>query len=61
MDMFRDEDFDFAMRLNQAGVPCEFRVNPGAFHASETFAPEADLSKRIWAARHEALRRFIDA
>ena len=60
MDMFRDEDFDFAMRLNQAGVPCEFRVNPGAYHASETFAPEADLSKRIWTARFEALRRFID-
>ena len=61
VDMFRDENFDFAMRLNQAGVPCEFHVNPGAFHASETFAPEADLSKRIWAARYEALRRFIDA
>jgi acetyl esterase/lipase len=61
MDMFRDEDFDFAMRLNQAGVPCEFRVTPGAYHASETFAPEADLSKRIWAARYDALRRFIDA
>lgn len=61
VDMFRDENFDFAMRLNQAGVPCEFHVNPGAFHSSETFAPEADLSKRIWAARFEALRRFIDA
>jgi acetyl esterase/lipase len=61
MDMFRDEDFDFAMRLNQAGVPCEFHVYPAAYHASETFAPEADLSKRIWATRYEALQRFIDA
>ena len=59
--MFRDEDFDSAMWLHQAGVPCEFHVNPGAFHALETFAPEADLSKRIWTTRLEALRRFINA
>lgn len=61
MDMFRDEDFDFAMRLNQAGVPTEFHVHPGAFHASEIFAPDADLSKRIWSGRLDALRRFIAA
>ena len=61
MDMFRDEDFDFAMRLNQAGVPTEFHVHPGAFHASEIFAPEAALSQRIWAGRLAALTRFIEA
>lgn len=61
MDMFRDEDFDFAMRLNQAGVPTEFHVHPGAFHASEIFAPEAALSKRIWAGRLAALTRFIES
>ena len=59
MDAFRDEDTEFAMRLLQAGVPCEFRIYPGAYHASEVFAPEAALSKRIWAGRVEALQRFI--
>lgn len=44
-DLFRDKDIAFAQRLMQAGVPCEFHVHPGAYHASETFAPEAALSR----------------
>lgn len=59
MDAFRDEDLTFAQRLLHSGVPCEFRVYPGAYHASEIFAPEAELSQRIWAGRLEALRRFM--
>lgn len=59
MDAFRDEDTEFAMRLLAAGVQCEFRIYPGAYHASEVFAPEAELSKRIWAGRVEALKRFM--
>lgn len=59
MDAFRDEDTLFAQRLLQSGVPCEFRIYPGAYHASEIFAPEAELSKRIWAGRAEALKRFM--
>jgi acetyl esterase/lipase len=58
-DLFRDEDIAFAQRLMQAGVPCEFHVNPGAYHASETFAPDAALSKRIRAMRLDALRRAL--
>jgi len=61
MDAFRDEDAAFALRLAQGGVPCEFRIYPGAYHASEVFAPEAALSKRIWSERIDALKRFIKA
>ena len=61
MDAFRDEDAAFALRLAQSGVPCEFRIYPGAYHASEVFAPEAALSKRIWSGRIDALKRFIKA
>jgi acetyl esterase/lipase len=32
VDGFRDEDIDYAVRLNQAGVPCELHVYPGASH-----------------------------
>jgi acetyl esterase/lipase len=32
VDGFRDEDIDYATRLNQAGVPCELHVYPGACH-----------------------------
>ena len=59
VDLFRDEDITFAMRLMQAGVPTELHVNPGAYHAAEVFAPECELSGVIWARRIEALRRAL--
>ncbi len=58
-DLFRDEDIAFAQRLMQAGVPCELHINPGSYHASETFAPEAALSQRIRDMRIDALRRAL--
>lgn len=58
-DLFRDEDIAFAQRLMKAGVPCEFHVNPGAYHASEVFAPDAALSQRIRAMRIDALSRAL--
>ena len=61
LDLFRDEDIAFVARLIQAGVPTEFHVYPGAYHASEVFAPEAALSQRIWAARISALTRAVHA
>jgi len=59
MDLFRDEDIAFVARLLQAGVPTEFHVYPGAYHASEVFAPNAELSQRIWQARIAAFRRAL--
>jgi len=59
LDLFRDEDIALVTRLAQAGVPTEFHLYPGAYHASEVFAPEAALSKRIWAARIDSLRRAL--
>jgi acetyl esterase/lipase len=59
VDLFRDEDIAFAQRLMAAGVPIELHVHPGSYHAAETFAPDAALSKRIWALRLDALRRAL--
>ena len=59
IDLFRDEDIEFATRLLQAGVTTELHVYPGAYHASEAFAPDAELSKQIWAKRIEALKRAL--
>ena len=59
MDLFRDEDIEFVARLLQAGVPTEFHVYPGAYHASEVFAPTAELSQRIWGARIAAMKRAL--
>jgi acetyl esterase/lipase len=38
VDGFRDEAIDYAMRLNQAGVPAELHVHPGAPHGVKRFA-----------------------
>jgi acetyl esterase/lipase len=45
VDGFRDEDIDYALRLNQAGVPCELHVYPGACHGYQ-FAANARISRQ---------------
>lgn len=60
MDLFRDEDIEFASRLLRAGVPTELHVYPGAYHGSDGLAPAAPLSQRIWATRIAALMRALD-
>jgi len=59
IDLFRDEDITFAMRLMQAGVPTELHVYPGAYHVAEVLGPDAALSQRIWDTRFGALRRAL--
>lgn len=58
LDLFRDEDITLAQRLSAAGVPVEFHLWAGAYHASELFAPNARLSQQIWATRYRAIRRL---
>ncbi|MBM3672281.1 MAG: alpha/beta hydrolase [Actinobacteria bacterium] len=45
IDGFRDEDVDYATRLNQAGVPCELHVYPGLPHGYG-LVPGAAMVKR---------------
>jgi acetyl esterase/lipase len=56
IDGFRDEDVDYAQRLNQAGVPCELHVIAGLPHAYllAPDAPAVQLAERCkddWLAR----------
>jgi acetyl esterase/lipase len=56
VDGFRDEDVDYALRLNQAGVPCELHVYPGACHgyqmaAGSAVARQAERDVRDWLLR----------
>jgi acetyl esterase/lipase len=44
-DGFRDEDIDYALRLNQAGVPAELHVLPGGPHGVQFFAG-LDIARR---------------
>jgi acetyl esterase/lipase len=45
LDGFRDEDVDYALRLNQAGVPTELHLYPGAPHGFQ-IATDANLTLR---------------
>jgi acetyl esterase/lipase len=58
-DLFRDEDIALAQRLLAAGVPTELHVYPGVYHASELYAPDADVSQQMWALRFRALRKAL--
>ncbi|MGY6026451.1 alpha/beta hydrolase [Streptomyces spinosirectus] len=58
-DIFLDESVTFSRRLAVAGVQTELHVYPGAYHASEELAPDAPLSRTIWATRIAALHRAL--
>ncbi len=57
VDLFVDEDIEYARRLTDAGVPAELLVVPGAFHGFDRVAPDTRLARTFTAAKHEALRR----
>ncbi len=59
LDMFLDEDVDYARRLLAAGVPAELHVYPGAFHGSNGLVPNSALSRRWIADERDALRRAL--
>ena len=47
LDLFRDEDLEYAARLLAAGVPTEVHVYAGAVHGFDLFAPNAAVSVRF--------------
>ena len=57
LDLFIDEDIEYAQRLQQADVPTELHVYPGGSHAFESYAPGSALARRFVRDRDEALRR----
>jgi acetyl esterase/lipase len=54
IDLFVDEDIEYARRLIQAGVPVTLDVVPGAFHGFQMFG--TPIGKRFKAAIIDALR-----
>lgn len=55
LDLFVDEDIDYARRLVDAAVPTELLVIPGAFHGFDGVAPQAQISREFTAAWHAML------
>lgn len=56
LDIFRDEDLTYALRLSQAGVPVEFHLHQGVPHEFDTYAFSTDLARRSAADRLRVLK-----
>jgi triacylglycerol lipase len=59
LDLFLEEDMDYARRLTRAGVPVELHVYPGAFHAFD-MSPTALTAVNARRDSREALRRALN-
>ena len=61
LDLFHDEDVEYAARLRAAGVECRLDVVPGAFHAFDMMAPGAAVSRRFREAQIEVLTSAFES
>lgn len=57
LDLFIDENLEYAARLIAAGVPTELHVVPGAVHGFDEFSPESSLVQRFVTVKLDAIRR----
>jgi acetyl esterase/lipase len=57
LDLFVEEDMEYARRLVHAGAATELLVVPGAFHGFDLLVPDAEASKRFRASWKSALRK----
>jgi beta-glucosidase len=58
LDIFRDEDIEYARRLAAAGVSVELHVHPGCPHGFDLIAPDADVARRARADRLRAMTGY---
>ncbi|MDQ1066521.1 alpha/beta hydrolase [Streptomyces canus] len=59
LDLFHDEDVEYARRLDDSGVPCELHVVPGAFHGFDAVFPDVEVSQDFWRQQVKALAREL--
>src|SRR5580700_9999715 len=57
IDLFAEEDMEYARRLVNAGVATELLVARGAFHGFDFLVPDAEVSKQFSASWKSALRK----
>jgi acetyl esterase/lipase len=56
IDLFVEEDKEYAKRLEAAGVPTKLVTVPGAYHGFDVLAPTAKISQQFTASWKSALR-----
>ena len=60
LDLFVDENIEYARRLILTGVPTELKVYPGAYHGFEDLTPEATISRAFVRDYVNALQRALN-
>jgi len=59
LDLFYDEDVDYAEKLRAAGVPCELVTVPGMYHGADGLAPKAPAIQDFRRSFTEHLRAYL--
>ncbi len=59
LDLFLEENLDYARRLTRAGVPVELHVYPGAVHGFD-LVPLTEIARRARRDQLDALARLLD-
>jgi len=59
LDLFHDEDLEYARRLEESGVEVDLKVIGGMFHSSELLFPKEPRSADFKLAQESALRKAI--
>ena len=59
LDPMRDGVIAYAVKLLQAGVPCELHVTPGIVHGGESVWLRSAVARRILGYRHDFMRRTL--
>lgn len=59
LDLFLDEDREYARRLRAAGVDCQLEVVDGAFHGFDALFLGKDVSRDFWRAQSRALEAAL--
>ena len=59
IDLFHDEDVDYAERLEAVGVPTRFHLEPGLFHGSDSVFPNTTPARSFRDDALETLRAFV--
>jgi acetyl esterase/lipase len=59
LDLFLEEDVDYATRLEAAGVACELHIEPGMYHGADSVLPTKPTMRAFRARAEGALRTAL--
>ena len=59
LDLFYEEDVDYARRLDAVGVACELHIAPGMYHGADAIVPGASICRAFRGSATNALRAAI--